>query len=55
MKNYRILKIVSDGDGKCWCKGIIEDEIKQLYSEIEDISIESYLPKMWSWWCGTIP
>lgn len=26
LKNYRILKIVSNDNGKCWCKGIIEDE-----------------------------
>ena len=25
LKNYRILKIVSDDIGKCWCKGIIEE------------------------------
>lgn len=25
LKNYRILKIVSDDSGKCWCKGIIEE------------------------------
>src|SRR5574344_1752631 len=26
LKNYRILKIVSDKDGRCLCKGIIESE-----------------------------
>ena len=25
LKNYRILKIVSDCNCKCWCKGIIEE------------------------------
>ena len=27
LKNYRILKIVSDDNSTCWCKGIIEDEV----------------------------
>jgi hypothetical protein len=35
LKNYRILKIVSDKDGRCWCKGIIEDEVLPI--DLEDI------------------